>query len=122
MPAMEQKEFGAYLKSLRGASGLTLREVEGKTGGLVKNGYLSQIEHGAIARVSAGILWELATVYGVPWPDLLERAGHRVPADTVSATPRAIAGLPLQALEDLDDDDRKAVVDFVAFLRQRKNQ
>ncbi len=118
---MQQKDFGAYLKALRTASGLTLRDVETRTNGLVKNGYLSQIEHGAILRVSAGILWELAAVYGVAWPDLLERAGHRVPAETLSVTPKAIAGLPLQALEDLDDEDRKALVDFVAFLRQRKS-
>lgn len=120
MSSMTPTEFGTYLKSLRSASGLTLRAVEAKTDGRVKNAYLSQIEHGVVARVSAGILWELAGIYGVAWPNLLEQAGHRVPEDAASSAPRAIAGLPIQAFEALDDEDRNALVDFVAFLRQRK--
>ena len=119
---MESAEFGKYLNSLRTAAGFTLREVEAKTDGRVKNAYLSQIEHGAISRVATGILWDLAAVYGVPWPDLLERGGHRLPADVTSVAPGAIAGLPLHVFEDLDDDDRVALVDFVAFLRQRKRR
>jgi HTH-type transcriptional regulator, competence development regulator len=122
MPAMQPSEFGGYLKSLRNAAGLTLRQVEAKTDGRVKNAYLSQIEHGGITRVSAEILWELAAVYGISWPHLLARGGHRVPEDAVGSAPLAIAGLPLRAFEDLDDDDRGALVDFVAFLKQRKTR
>ena len=120
MSAMKPIEFGAYLKSLRSASGLTLRDVEAKTDGRVKNAYLSQIEHGGVFRVSAGILWELAGTYGIAWPNLLERAGHRVPEDAATPAPLAIAGLPIHAFEALDDEDRSALVDFVAYLHQRK--
>ena len=122
MAAMSAPEFGAYVKSLRAATGLTLRQVEAKTDGRVKNAYLSQIEHGTITRVSTGILWDIAAVYGVAWPDLLERAGHQVPDDARVGASQLIAGFPMNAFEGLDDDDRDALVDFVAFLRQRKSR
>lgn len=113
-------QFGAYLKSLRDAAGLTLRDVEEQTGGVVKNSYLSQIEKGLINRPSPGILFELAQVLRVSYRALLVYAGHRVPEDQVSPDQRAIADLPLSAFAELDADDRQALIDYAAFLRQRK--
>ena len=114
------EEFGAYLKTVREAVGLTLRDVEDKTGRTVKNGYLSQIEKGLINRPSPGILYELAQVYGLSYRELLLRIGHRVPEEDVASDRRALADLPLQALADLDEDDRKTLLEYAAFLRQRK--
>lgn len=118
--SMEPKAFGKYLKDARDAVGLTLRQVEEKTGRVVKNGYLSQIESGAINQPSPGILYELAQVYGISYRELLIRAGHRVPEDDVPAERRAIADLPLHAFEGLDADDRQALIEYAAFLKQRK--
>jgi transcriptional regulator with XRE-family HTH domain len=117
---MSPAELGAYLKNLRDVAGLTLRDVEEKTGGVVKNGYLSQIENGAINRPSPGILYELAQVYGVSYRMLLQHAGHRVPEQEVAPDQRAIADLPLRAFAGLDAEDRQALVEYAAFLRQRK--
>jgi transcriptional regulator with XRE-family HTH domain len=114
------EEFGAYLKTVREALGLTLREVEDKTNRTVKNGYLSQIEKGLINRPSPGILYELAQAYGVSYRELLVRAGHRVPDEQVSPEHRALADLPLRAFEDLDEEDRQTLLEYAAFLRQRK--
>jgi transcriptional regulator with XRE-family HTH domain len=122
MPPMDPKDFGAYLKDVRQASGLTLRQVEQATEGRVKNGYLSQIENGVITLVSPGVLWELSEAFGVSYRDLLERAGHRVPDDHQPKLVRAIAGVPLRAIADLDEEDQRALIDYIAFLRQRKNQ
>ncbi len=119
----EQKtpaELGAYLKDLRDAAGLTLREVEEQTGGIVKNGYLSQIEKGLINKPSPGILFELAEVFGVSYRVLLIYAGHRVPEEQVTPDQRAIADLPLRAFAELDAEDRQALIEYAAFLRQRK--
>ena len=113
-------QFGAYLKSLRDAAGLTLRDVEDQTSGVVKNSYLSQIEKGLINMPSPGILFELAQVLRVSYRTLLVYAGHRVPEDQVSPEQRAIADLPLSAFAELDADDRQALIDYAAFLRQRK--
>ena len=119
----EQKtpaEFGAYLKDLRDAAGLTLRDVEEQSGGVVKNGYLSQIEKGLINKPSPGILFELAEVLGVSYRILLIYAGHRVPEEQVTPDQRAIADLPLRAFAELDAEDRQALIEYAAFLRQRK--
>ena len=119
----EQKtpaEFGTYLKGLRDAAGLTLRDVEEQTGSVVKNGYLSQIEKGLINKPSPGILFELAEVLGVSYRALLIYAGHRVPEEQVTPDQRAIADLPLRAFADLDAEDRQALIEYAAFLRQRK--
>jgi HTH-type transcriptional regulator, competence development regulator len=113
-------ELGAYLKDLRDAAGLTLRDVEEQTGGVVKNGYLSQIEKGIINKPSPGILFELAEVLGVSYRVLLIYAGHRVPEEQVTPDQRAIADLPLRAFAELDAEDRQALIEYAAFLRQRK--
>lgn len=114
------EDFGTYLKSLREASGLTLRAVEERTASAVKNGYLSQIEKGQINRPSPGILFELAKVYGVEYSELLLRAGHRVPGRKVTPEERAIDSLPLHAFAELDEEDRQTLIEFAAFLRQRR--
>jgi transcriptional regulator with XRE-family HTH domain len=118
--SMDQQPLGGYLKRAREAVGLTLRQVEDRTGRVVKNGYLSQIENGVINRPSPGILYELAQVYGIAYRELLIRAGHRVPEEDVDPAQRAIADLPLHAFTDLDAEDRQALVEYAAFLRQRK--
>lgn len=122
MPPMTSDDFGRYLKSLRGAAGLTLRQVEQKTGGVVKNSYLSQIENGDINRPSPDILYELAGVYGVSYRELLERAGHRVPSEDVDERDRSVAGLPLRALADLDEGDREELLNFIGYLQSRKKR
>lgn len=118
---MDPVAFGRYLKTQRQAVGLTLRQVEEKTGRAVKNGYLSQIEGGAIRRPSPGILYELSRAYGTDYRDLLIRAGHHVPENQVPEDRRAIAGLPLHAFEDLTADERQQLVEYAAFLRQRRS-
>ena len=118
---MDQKQFGEYLNNVRRALGLTLRQVEQQTDGRVKNGYLSQIENGAITLVSPGILWELGEVYGVPYRELLERAGHRVPEDKSPKMEKAIAGVPLRAIAELDEADQQLLIDYIAFLKQKKS-
>jgi HTH-type transcriptional regulator, competence development regulator len=120
--AMTQQDFGKYLRSIREALGLTLRRVEEKSGRRVKNGYLSQIETGAIQRPSPGILYELSIVYGVDYGELLARAGHRVPESNVSREQRSVAGLPLHAFADLNEDEQKQLVEYAAFIRQRRRR
>lgn len=114
--------LGDFLKAVREASGMTLRKVEGATGGIIKNAYLSQVENGQIAQPSPATLWQLATVYGLDYGDLLLRAGHRVPAEQVSDRRKSINGIPLKALEELNDDDRQLLVEYMGFLQSRKRK
>lgn len=116
----EACELGEYLRELRRVAGLTLRQVQDRTRGQVKNGYLSQIENGLIGRPSPDILYDLAETYGVDYNDLLLRAGHRVARTELIAERQSLAGLPLSAVAELDEEDQQALRDFVAFLRSRK--
>lgn len=45
-----ESSLGQFLKGVREAAGLTLRDVEERTEGRVKNGYLSQVEGNRIAQ------------------------------------------------------------------------
>jgi transcriptional regulator with XRE-family HTH domain len=66
--------FGPYLRELRRAAGLTLKQVESVA--RVSNAYLSQIERGLRNPPHPDILKRLATVYEVPPADLLIKAGY----------------------------------------------
>jgi transcriptional regulator with XRE-family HTH domain len=115
-----ESSLGEYLKDSRDAVGLTLRQVEERTEGRVKNGYLSQVEGGHISRPSPEILWHLAEAYGVSYADLLARAGHRVPTEAVPDRRRVINGIPLSALQELTPGERDELVRYLSYLRHRR--
>jgi transcriptional regulator with XRE-family HTH domain len=112
--------LGAYLKAARNALGLTLRGVEERTGRAVTNGYLSQIEGGTIAKPSPNVLYHLAQVYDLDYGDLLTRAGHRVPHSADTAQRGILAGFPMHAVEELTEDERAELLDYIAFLRSKR--
>jgi hypothetical protein len=61
----------------------------------------------------------LAEAYGVDYADLLARAGHRVPTDRGTGG-GTVAGLPLRALEDLTEQEKAQLLQYVAFLRSQR--
>jgi transcriptional regulator with XRE-family HTH domain len=113
--------LGEYLRSLRTFCGLTLREVQERTHDAVKNGYLSQIETGHIARPAPEVLWHLSEVYSVSYNDLLVRAGHRAP-DPTAAEPDTLAGMPLSTLQALDEDDKLRVREYIELLANARRR
>ena len=66
--------FGPYLKRLRRAKGLSLKQVE--EAAEVSNAYLSQIERGIRKPPHPDILKRLARTYEIPVEELLEAAGY----------------------------------------------
>jgi transcriptional regulator with XRE-family HTH domain len=119
---VQEEPLGQFLRALREASGLTLRQVEERTGGRVKNGYLSQVEAGHIGRPSPEILWHLAEAYGIAYAELLRRAGHRVPVATAPERRRAINGIPLSALAALTPGERDQLVQYMSWLRHQRQR
>src|SRR5258708_34314137 len=75
-PSSARPRLGVYLSSIRTDRGLTLREVQEKTGDAVSNAYLSQIERDLVPKPSARVLGALAYVYRIDGVNLLERAGY----------------------------------------------
>lgn len=112
--------LGAYLRAARQSLGLSQRAVEDKTSKAVTNGYLSQLESGAVAKPSPNILWALAQAYGVDYGDLLVRAGHRVPHSEETDQRAILAGFPLDAVAELDETERADLLQYIAFLRSRR--
>jgi transcriptional regulator with XRE-family HTH domain len=66
--------FGTYLRRLRKAKGLTLKQVEAQA--KVSNAYVSQIERGLRKPPHPDILKRLARAYDVQHRDLLVAAGY----------------------------------------------
>ena len=66
--------FGPYLRELRRACGLSLKQVEKDAG--VSNAYLSQLERDLRKPPHPDILKRLAQVYEVPHRELLIAAGY----------------------------------------------
>lgn len=71
--------LGKWLKARREALGFTLRDVERITSGKISNGYLSQIETGQIAALSAISLHRLCAAYALDFAEALRRAGDPSP-------------------------------------------
>jgi transcriptional regulator with XRE-family HTH domain len=66
--------LGAILKRARVHKGLSLRDVERRTG--VPNAHLSQIERGVIRKPDPAIIFELTSAYGLDFALLAEWAGY----------------------------------------------
>lgn len=72
MNETERRRFGEYLKKLRMAKGLSLRQVEAEV--RISNSYLYQVEAGKKNPPKIDILRKLATLYGVTLDAMLAAA------------------------------------------------
>ena len=115
--ARNRPTLGATLKAARTAAGLSLRDVERRTG--VRSGHLSQIETDTIARPELAILWELAATYGIDFSDLLALAGHG--GEPPSARQRRRMTVALRAMSELSPADQAEALRFMAELKARRD-
>ena len=112
--------LGPHLKRVRKQKNLTLRAVEEKTG--ISNAYLSQVENSKINKPSPSVLLKLADCYGVSYEHLMELAGHPIPNlsfnnERLKPSFRFSSG---SVLDDLTDEEKKRVLEYIEFLRSRK--
>ena len=113
----KDSSLGETLRAARAAAGLSLRDVERRTG--VRSAHLSQIETGTIARPEMAILWELAATYGVDFGHLLALAGYAGGED-MSARQRQRMTVALRAMSELSPADQAEALDFMAQLKARR--
>ena len=110
--------LGATLKAARIAKGLSLRDVERRTG--VRSGHLSQIETNTIGKPEMAILWELAATYDLDFGRLLALAGYGGQED-VSARQRQRMTVALRAMSELTPADQAEVLRYMAELKARRD-
>lgn len=113
----EPAGLGMYLKSLRQASGLTLRGVEELTA--ISNAFLSQLESGKVKQPSPKVLYKLASTYGVEYEDLMERAGYPAPKCVQGAdSPKGL----FHRLGPLTREEEESLLEYLSFLRSRSGR
>lgn len=105
--------LGTYLKSLRDAKGLSLRDVEELSG--ISNAFVSQLESGKVKHPSPIKLFKLAEIYGAPYEALMERAGYPVPENNLSAG--RFASAVFNRLGKITEGEEQSLLDYLSFLR-----
>ena len=113
--------LGAYLKSVRAGTPMTLRDVEEATGKEVSNAYLSQLENGKIAKPSPNVLHALASVYDIPYEGLMERAGYITPNATRNDEAKHGRAATF-AIDNLSIDEEKELLKYLSFYRSQKGK
>jgi transcriptional regulator with XRE-family HTH domain len=114
--------LGSFLASLRAAKGLTLRQVEEATDKEVSNAYLSQLEHGKIAKPSPHILYSLSEVYGVAYEKLMEKAGYITSSQDKRDDGIKHGRAATFAIDNLTTDEENALLDYLKFYRSQKKR
>ncbi|MFN4283617.1 MAG: helix-turn-helix domain-containing protein [Alphaproteobacteria bacterium] len=115
--------FGAKLRELRKARGITLKEMAESLE--ISSAYLSALEHGKRGRPSPMLLRQICTFFTIIWDEAeelerLARVSHpRVIVDTAGLSPRAteLANLLAERIGDLDDQE---LADMLAKLKEVK--
>ena len=119
--AAPAKELGSYLAGLRTAQKLTLRQVEEATRKEVSNAYLSQLEHGQIAKPSPNILYSLARVYGASYEKLMEKAGYLTAANSRKAGQKH-GRTATFAIDNLTPEEEEELLSYLAYIRKRQRE
>ena len=109
----DKPTLGTYLKSLRDAKGLSLRDVEELSG--ISNAFVSQLESGKVKHPSPIKLYKLAEIYGAPYEALMERAGYPVPENNLSAG--RFASAVFNRLGKITEGEEQSLLDYLSFLR-----
>ena len=110
---MPRRTLGQELRAARAAAGLSLREVERRTG--IHNAHLSQIENGRILKPEMALLWELAGLYEIDYPALLRLGGHARGGTATPGEARERMTVALRALDELTPAERE---DAMRYLRE----
>lgn len=109
--------LGTTLRRCREEQGLSLRELEQRTG--LSNGYLSFLENDKVKQPKPQVLFKLSEGLGIPYPDLMRLVGY-APAgdqrDTVKADRSVVA---FKGAEKLTEGQQQEVQEYINFKLQQ---
>lgn len=109
------------LRSERSRNGFTLRDVEKITDGEVSNAYLSQLENGKIAKPSPHILYALSEALGVPYDQLMERAGYISGGDKRKDGEKHGRAATF-SIDNLSNEEERELRDYLNFIRMKQQK
>lgn len=115
-----QKQFGQYLRQIRKHAGLSIRQLEEKSG--VSNAYLSQIETGKRGIPSADVIKKLHGPLGVEYEDLLEKAGHITSEIRSTLLPETQVILDTNVLAEMISNARDVFIGSVSDNNRLKKE
>lgn len=104
-----------YIRSLRQAKGLSLRDVEEKSieaGYPISNPYLSQLENDRIKSPSPRVLRTLAIIYDISYSELMNQFGYLALDQNVRTL----------HVGDFSECEFSLLKDFVNMIRLRREQ
>jgi HTH-type transcriptional regulator, competence development regulator len=115
-----EQTLGEYLRNLRTARKMSLRDVEEGSG--VSNAYLSQLEQGKITKPSPHFLHKLAGCYLVPYETLMEKAGYITREDVA---PQKVANqrrgqVAPSSLGTLSRAEEEELLSYLAYIRSKQ--
>jgi transcriptional regulator with XRE-family HTH domain len=108
-------KLGKLLAEGRAACGLSLRDVQRRTG--IHNAHLSQIETGQIERPEVGLLFQLAELYDLDLGVLLQASGH-LGAREGGVAQRAVASAALRAVGQLAPTRQAEALSYLQRMAQ----
>jgi transcriptional regulator with XRE-family HTH domain len=111
------EQLGGVLRLRREELGLSLRQVEDKTG--ISNAYLSQVENHKITQPSPSILQKLSDLYDISYSRLLVLAGH--PA-VDNRGRKAVFFRTSSGLKEITREEEKELLDYLRFLRMKRSE
>jgi HTH-type transcriptional regulator, competence development regulator len=111
--------LGRTLAGGRARSGLSLRDVERRTG--IRSGHLSQIETERIVKPELAMLWDLAALYALDFDELAALAGY-AGEQTSSDRQRRRMTVALRAMRELSPAEQTEALRFMAELRARRGR
>ena len=122
---ISKEELGLYLKSIRKARDISLREVDKRTG--ISYTFLNMIENGK-RNVTPALLRNLAELYNINYIDLYEKAGYiDLIEDEKNTMLKKIGAVPLSNIETIkipvlgtvkagyDYLAQENIIDYIAF-------
>jgi transcriptional regulator with XRE-family HTH domain len=109
--------LGATIRKRREGRSLSTIQAAQQSG--ISTAYLSKLERGQVAEPSPHILHRLSGVLEIPYEELMILAGYLVPADPTSRESEHTAAL---FGEELTDDERELLMDYLAWYRERQRR
>lgn len=110
-----ENNLGSYLRKVRKGLNLTLRDVEVAIG--ISNAYLSQIENNKIIKPSPNMLHKLAELYKISYEKLMDLSGYPI------INPQKKVSIKLNhSFDDLLENEKKEVMDFINYLKSKREK